>query len=169
MLISDAGCGCAFVDPKQKCKPLDTSLGEDGFRVKGGTQVKGAGSYPYQVSLIIHPLASFLFFWISLCLLWSEINLVSCSRCYNIGPLGNFIRIFSFSLKKTIHQYPITILPMFLADRFSHKNETVFRWVQGVFIGWAYGKPPGLSNQISFDSIQFLIEKLQKPFDSILF
>jgi hypothetical protein len=39
-----------FEDPKKKCKPLDPSLGEDGFRVKGGTEVRKAGAYPYQVS-----------------------------------------------------------------------------------------------------------------------
>ncbi len=44
-----SGCGCVFVDPKQKCKPLDTSLGEDGFRVKGGKEVRVVGSIPYQV------------------------------------------------------------------------------------------------------------------------
>ncbi len=45
------------------------------------------------------------------------------------------------NLKKIIQESHILILPMFLADRFSHENEAVFCWTQGFFfIGLAYGK-----------------------------
>ncbi len=45
------GCGCTRVDPTQPCSPLDTSgvNTKDKFRVKGGTVVTAAGSYPWQV------------------------------------------------------------------------------------------------------------------------
>jgi hypothetical protein len=44
------------------------------------------------------------------------------------------------NLKKSIHQSPITIHPMFLA-RYSHKNEAVFCWDRAVFMGLGYGSP----------------------------
>jgi hypothetical protein len=44
-------------------------------------------------------------------------------------------------VKKITQQSPITILPMFLAGIFSHKNEAVLCWApEGFYMGMAYGK-----------------------------
>ncbi len=44
-------------------------------------------------------------------------------------------------LKKSIHRSPITIHPMFLAGRYSHKNAAVFAGIKGAFMSSVYGKP----------------------------
>jgi hypothetical protein len=79
----------------------------------------------------------------------NALSLSLCVKCDQQQQTHkNDVAKSGINVKRTIHQSPITIHPIFFAGRYFHKNEAVICWGQGGFCGFGLWEAPTLWGEV---------------------